>query len=244
MYQKIRITLATLSMILFPLSFYYFSPALSLMGPAEGILTGSLIIFIMQFLSSIFLGRAFCSWLCPTAMIQDQLINARSKRVNVKKIAWIKYLFWVPWVVTILFMFKRSGGIQSVDFFYQTEMGVSLTRLEDSFIYGGIVVLFFILSMVFGRRASCHTICWMAPFMILGKKLGEILKTPSLRLKRKPSECISCKKCTQVCPMSLEVENMAKNIKLSESNCILCGKCVEACPNGTLKIGIGRDNSL
>lgn len=240
MYQKIRISLSTLSMILFPLSFYYISPALSVMGPSEGILTGSLIIFIMLFVTSIFFGRAFCSWLCPTAMIQDQLIKARSKRVNVKRISWIKYLIWVPWIITILFMFKRSGGIQSVDFFYQTEMGVSLTRLTDTFIYGGIVLIFFILSMLVGRRATCHTICWIAPFMILGKKLGELIKVPSLRLKRTPSKCTSCKKCTQVCPMSLEVEDLAKNIEMSDHDCVLCGSCVEECPNDVIKVGIGR----
>lgn len=240
MYQKSRIALATLSTILFPLSFYYLSPALSIMGPAEGILTGSLIIFIMMFLTSVFIGRVFCSWLCPTAMIQDLLINARSRRVNVKKISWIKYVIWAPWIITILFMFKRSGGIHTIDFFYQTEMGVSLTRLVDTFIYGGIVLLIYILSMLVGRRATCHTICWMAPFMILGKKLGAKIKAPSLRLKREPSKCISCKKCTQVCPMSLEVEDLAKKLEVSDHNCILCGKCVDICPKNVLKVAIGK----
>lgn len=240
MYQKIRIALATLSMILFPLTFYYLSPALSIMGPAEGLLTGSLIVFIMLFISSIFLGRVFCSWLCPAGAIQDQLIKSRSKKVNIKKAGWIKYLIWVPWIITILFIFRRSGGIKGIDFFYQTEMGISISRPEASILFGIIVLLFYFISISFGRRAACHSICWMAPFMILGKKLGEVLKVPSLRLKRKSSRCTGCKQCSEVCPMSLAVEDLAENRDMSDHNCILCGKCVDACSSNVIKIGMGR----
>lgn len=240
MYQKIRIGLATLSMILFPLSFYYLSPALSIMGPAEGLLTGSLIVFIMLFVSSIFLGRVFCSWVCPAGAIQDQISKTRSRRVHIQKLGWIKFAVWIPWLITVLAMFNRAGGVKAIDFFYQTEMGVSITRPEAALLYGLIVIFFYLLSMIVGRRASCHTICWMAPFMILGKKLGDILKIPSLRLKRESSKCSGCRKCSEVCPMSLEVENLAKDSEFSDHNCILCGICVESCSNNVIKIGVGR----
>ena len=36
--------------------------------------------------------------------------------------------------------------------------------------------------MLAGRRAGCHTICWMAPFMIIGRKLRNLVAWPSLRL--------------------------------------------------------------
>ncbi|MGL1893958.1 MAG: 4Fe-4S binding protein [Spirochaetaceae bacterium] len=240
MYQKTRIAIATLSMILFPLTFYYFSPYLSIMGAAEGIVSGSIIVFIMLFLSSIFLGRAFCSWVCPAGAIQDQLLKSRTKRVNVKKISWIKYVIWVPWLMTILFMFKRAGGAKQVDFLYQTEMGISVTSLGSAITFTIVIMLFYLISLIFGRRSACHTICWMAPFMVLGKKLGELLQVPSLRLKRDPSKCIECKKCNSVCPMSLNVVDLSRNKDLSDHNCILCGRCVDVCLQDVIKIGIGR----
>lgn len=236
MYQKIRVSILTFSMIMFPLTFYYLSPYLSIMGASEGIITGSIIVFLSLFLTSIFLGRLYCSWLCPAGAIQDNLIPSRSKRVNVKILQWVKFLIWVPWIITILFMLRRAGGIKEVNFFYQTEMGISITRPEASLLFGVIVVIFYSLSLIFGRRFSCHTICWMSPFMILGKKLGDILRIPSFKLVRNPKKCTFCKSCVEVCPMSLEVENLAKSSELSDHNCILCGKCADICPNNVISI--------
>lgn len=240
MFQKVRIAIVTLSMVLFPLTFYYLSPFLSVMGASEGIVAGSIIVFLMLFISSLFLGRSFCSWLCPAGAIQDRLIRSRSKRLNVKKIEWIKFALWIPWIITILLMFRRAGGVKELNFFYQTEMGVSISRPEASIVFGIIVITFYLISIIIGRRASCHIICWMAPFMVLGKKLGQILKIPSLRLLREPSKCIGCKKCSEVCVMSLEVEDLARNKDMSDHNCILCGECVDVCPHNVIKIGIGR----
>lgn len=241
MYQKTRIAIVTLSMVLFPLTFYYLSPFLAVMGAAEGVVSGSLIVFIMLFLSSLFFGRAFCSWICPAGAIQDILIQSRSKRINVRRVGWIKYVLWVPWIITILLMFKRAGGVKELNFFYQTEMGVSITRPEAAIMFGCIVVLFYLLSMILGRRGSCHAVCWMAPFMVLGKKLGQVLKIPSVVLKRESSKCISCKKCSDVCVMSLRVENLALNREFSDHDCILCGKCINVCPHNVIKLGISSN---
>ena len=46
-------------------------------------------------------------------------------------------------------------------------------------IYFGIVALFFVPNLFLGCRAMCHCICWMAPFMVLGEKLGSALRVPA-----------------------------------------------------------------
>lgn len=235
MYQKTRKAIFTFSLILFPLTFYYFSPALPIGGAMEGILSGSLILFAFLFLFSMVMGRVFCSWICPAGAIQDLVAQSRTKRLPVKYISWIKYLVWTPWFALILFLFRRAGGISGADFFYQTEYGVSLTRFADAVIYGGIIIIFFLLSIIFGRRASCHTLCWMSPFMIFGKKLGKILKVPSLKLKTDAGSCVSCNRCEKVCPMSLPVEKLVSKGKIDDANCILCGMCNEACKRDVIK---------
>lgn len=63
--QKIRRTLILVSLLVFPITLNYFSPALILEGAAKGIINGSFMTFSLQFLSSLFLGRGFCGWLCP-----------------------------------------------------------------------------------------------------------------------------------------------------------------------------------
>ena len=54
--QRNRNTLILLMFALFPLIYYYFSPYLVIMGASEGIMAGSLIIFVLLFVSSLFLG--------------------------------------------------------------------------------------------------------------------------------------------------------------------------------------------
>jgi len=229
MYQKVRNVVFTLSLVLFPLTFYYFSPAIPLIGASEGILAGSLILFFFLFLFSMVMGRIFCSWICPAGALQDLVGRSRSKAVPVRYISWIKYLVWVPWLILVLVLFRRAGGIERADFLYQTEMGVSLTRFADAIIYGVIILVFFGLSLIVGRRAACHTICWMSPFMILGRRLGLLLKVPSIKIQADPDRCVSCGRCDVVCPMSLPVEKKVSKGGITDSNCILCGNCIDVC---------------
>jgi len=235
MYQKIRLAVYAFSLIIFPITFYYFSPALPLMGAAEGVVSGSLMLFFMLFISAVFAGRVFCSWICPAGAIQELTLKSRNSRISVKKISWIKYLVWAPWLILVIFLFRRSGGIESYDFFYQTTNGISLTRFADTIIYGIIIVIFFGLSLIFGRRAACHTICWMSPFMILGRKLGLSLGVPSLKLKTEPASCVSCNRCTSICPMSLPVSDMIESGRINDVNCILCGQCIDICGKNTIE---------
>jgi len=69
--QKIRKALIIVSFLLFPVTIYYFSPVLIIQGAMEGIIVGSFILFALLFASSLFLGRAFCGWLCPAGGLQE-----------------------------------------------------------------------------------------------------------------------------------------------------------------------------
>ena len=232
--QKIRISVLTLSLILFPVTLYYLSPVVSLMGAAAGIVTGSVLVFCAQLIIALFLGRSFCSWLCPAGAIADQMAFARSRRVRVKRLAWIKYGVWGFWLAALLYFFRRAGGIQAVHFGYETEGGLSVASVPGLISYTMVVLAFFLISLAAGRRAGCHSLCWMAPFMIIGRRLGLVLRVPSLRIKTNPESCVSCGLCTSACPMSLEVETLVKTGSITDNNCILCGRCIAACQKNSL----------
>jgi polyferredoxin len=217
-----------LSFFLFPAVFYYLSPVLVIQAATEGVINGSLLMFLLMFIGSLFLGRAYCGWICPGAGCQEAMYRTRNKRVT--KGDSIKWALWVPWIIAIVILAIRAGGYKRVDFLYHTTYGFSIGRVQALISY--LIVLLFLIALpafVFGKRSFCHHICWMAPFMIAGRKLRNTFKWPSLKLAADPEKCQHCHTCTQNCPMSLPVERMINENKLEHKECILCGTCIDGC---------------
>lgn len=178
--------------------------------------------------SALFLGRAYCGWVCPGAGCQEAIISARDK--SVKKGDIVKWLLWIPWITTITFLAVKAGGYKKIDFLYQTKYGFSVSDLNSLIAYLSVLLLLIVLpAYIFGKRSFCHHLCWMAPFMILGRKIRNIFQWPSLHLTAVSENCTLCHTCTQNCPMSLPVERMIHKNKLENTECILCGSCIDGC---------------
>ncbi len=232
--QKLRKGIILISFFLFPAIFYYLSPVVIIRSTLNGIINGSFIVFILLFLSALFFGRAYCGWVCPGAGCQEAIFEARDKKVT--KGNFIKWMIWIPWIGSILILAIRNGGYREVDFFYETKYGLSISDIPSFIAY--LSVLSFLIVMpafIFGRRSFCHHLCWMAPFMILGRKIRNINKWPSLQLKAESENCRHCRICTQSCPMSLPVESMVENNEMENSECILCGICIDSCKYNIIK---------
>lgn len=238
--QRFRRGLILVSFLLFPITMYYFSPALIIQGAAEGIVVGSFIVFALLFVSGLVVGRGFCGWVCPGAGLQEACQLARDRRVRRGKGDRIKYFIWVPWIGGIAAAAASAGGLTSIDPFYETTFGISIVGPEQYIAYYFFLALIAIFALTAGRRAFCHYVCWMAPFMVIGRKIRNAAGWPSLRLRIAPDECNDCGKCTRQCPMSLEVETMVKRGSMEDSECILCGTCVDACPRDVLRFGFSR----
>ena len=226
--QKLRKGIILISFFLFPATFYYLSPVVIIQSTLKGIVNGSFIMFLLMFLSALVAGRAYCGWVCPGAGCQEALFPARDKKVTKGNL--IKWIIWIPWICSILILAFRHGGYKEIDFFYQTKYGLSTGDLGSAIAY--LCVLFFLIvipAFVFGRRSFCHHLCWMAPFLILGRKIRNSTKWASLQLKADSEKCSHCHTCTQNCPMSLPVETMVKTDKMEHTECILCGTCIDGC---------------
>jgi len=237
--QRVRKGLLLLSFLLFPVTLYYFSPALILQGASEGVINGSFLVFTAMFVVSLFLGRAWCGWVCPAGALQELAMPVNARRLPRGKVDWIKWAIWIPWIALIAVLAIGAGGYRSVDPFYQIEGGLTLAIPAGDgppwwMIYFIILLLFAGLAVAFGRRAGCRTVCWMAPFMILGRWLRNRAGWPALRLAAAPDRCTGCMTCTRECPMSLDVHAMAKRAAMEDAECILCGACVDGCPQQAL----------
>ncbi|WP_455282386.1 4Fe-4S binding protein [[Eubacterium] cellulosolvens] len=227
------------SLVLFPITFYYLSPVLIIMSSAEGTINGSFLLFTFLFFSSLFVGRAFCGWACPAAGVQEACFRFRSNRVRGGRYDYIKYLIWVPWLMIIVTMAVQAGGYFRVDPLYQTWHGISVSSIESLVLFLIFLGIIAIPALILGRRAFCHYGCWMAPFMILGRKIRNLFGWSSLHLKADNEKCINCTNCTRDCPMSLDVNSMVQRGDMENSECILCLTCLDGCPKAVIYYSFG-----
>ncbi|AGF55903.1 polyferredoxin [Clostridium saccharoperbutylacetonicum] len=238
--QNVRNAFLIISFLLFPITQFYFSPFLIIWGASKGLITASAVIFSMFFLFSLLFGRVFCGWLCPCGAMQEILFKVNNKNPKTGKLDYIKFFIWVPWMITIVTVALLAGGFKRADYFFVMDHGISVSNIYMYIPYYIVILLFFLNSIIFGKRANCHYLCWMSPFMIIGRKISNFFNIPSLRIKSEKDKCINCKKCNSECPMSLDVNNMVKCDKLENHECILCGKCADICPKNVIKFNFGR----
>ncbi len=230
--QRIRKLLLLVSLLLFPVTIYYFSPAVIIMAGMEGIINGSFIVFIAMLVGSIFFGRLFCAYLCPAGGLQECAMLVKDAPPKQGRRNNIKYVTWAVWVAVVVLCYVNRGQIIKVDFFYQTEYGISIANIYGYVIYYGIVALLLLPALISGKRAFCHYFCWMAPFMVLGTKLRGLLHLPGVRITAESGKCVSCNICDKACPMSVDVSEAAKAGLIKSAECIQCGACVDNCPKG------------
>jgi ferredoxin-type protein NapH len=237
--QKIRNGVLLFSFLLFPITIFYMSPVLIIQGAFNGLLVGSAIVFIILLISAIFLGRLFCGWICPAGGLQEICLSVNSRMIS-NRLNWIRYIIWVPWMGIIIWGFINAQKIKA-SFLFQIENGISIDEPFKYIIYFFFLLLITGFSFFGGRRAFCHYICWMSPFMISGGFLRRLLKLPSLRMVTNASSCKSCGKCDMTCPMSIDVQKYVLEKKAIENTeCILCGNCADGCKNKAISYKFKR----
>ena len=254
--QHIRRATIIIMFFFFPITITWLSPFLPLMHagffesisetattPAyvRGVLTGAGILFLLQFLISLFLGRVFCGFACSGGGLQECLMRASEKNIKNRKIGIIKYFIWVPWLAAIISGFIWAGGINRVDFFIGTVDNYNFLFASYRYmIFFSVIFLITILHLLVGKRAFCYSVCWMSPFMIIGTKISQKLRLPRLHLQADKENCNGCSICSHKCIMSIDVKEMVMNENMADAECILCGECVDACPKKVIKYSFGR----
>ena len=176
----------------------------------------------------------------PCGGMQEACFYFQDKRIYAGKKDRIKYIIFIPWFLTLLVAVFLNFRIIRIEPFFNMDSFVSVSEPWMFIIYYGVLLLLFGLVLLLGRRGLCHYVCWMAPFMIWGKKLGNALKLPGLRLTAEYQKCISCRKCSKTCPMGIDVHELVQNGSMHHDECILCAECVQICPPQLLHIKFCR----
>lgn len=238
MKHKARIILTTVTLLLFPVILNFLSPAVPIFGALAGVVTGSLLLFAAQLLTGLFLGRAWCGWLCPMAALSEICMRVNDRSVNRKFLRAVRLSVFGVWAAALIAGFIAAGGIKTVNPLFFTENGISVDEPSKYIVYYMVLALFLVVSLAVGRRGACHSFCWMSPFLAGGYALGKQLGVPQLRIKARPENCVDCGRCDKACPMSIPVRTSLKAGFISESDCVLCGECVKNCPKDVLRFGV------
>lgn len=240
--RKMRIRRGVLffSFLLLPVTLFYFSPYLPVLGAIGGVVAGSILVFCTMFLLGIFVGKAPCAWIMGCGGLQEACFHVQDKPVPAGKKDLIKYIIWTLWLSTIVAFLLLNKDRLQLDPFFHIEGGISVARAPFFIIYYIVIMIFILLSLIIGKRAGCHYICWMAPFMIFGRKLGNMLRVPQLRLIVDRANCNHCGLCNKACPMGINVQAGVEKGNAEHTECMLCGECAAKCSKKALKLGVAR----
>ena len=232
--QNIRKWLLVISFVLLPVTLMYISPIVIMMGAAQGIATGSMLLFIANFFLSLIVARLWCGWLCPMGAWQEICSPVFTHTVQNGWRNSVKYGVSVLWLAVLAYLFFSAGGIRSIDPFFGTESGLSITSIATLIVVVVIFLLLFIVAYLMGRRGFCHVFCPVAALMVTGRKIRNLVGWPALQLGAAASRCIDCMKCSKECPMGLDVNSMVRNGEMENPDCIMCASCADACPQGAI----------
>jgi len=197
---------------------------------------GLVILLLAMGLSLVF-KRSFCSWICPIGTLSEGLaiVGRRLLGKNFVLPRWLdyplrslKYILLSFFVVFILIFMDGPSAYGFLQTPYNMIADVKMLDFFKNLTVKGITVIavLALLSAVI-QNFWCRYLC---PYGALMSLLS--IFSP-WKIRRNADTCISCQKCTAVCPNQLKVAE-AKDVWSPE--CFGCLNCVKSCPvKGTLE---------
>jgi polyferredoxin len=174
-------------------------------------------------------GRGYCGWACYTAALLEWLPIKENKPIP-KKYTYIR----IPvLIVSLLIPFSliHSGYDYMTKHIDSSITSFIESKKIDQFIWflAGYILYYIIgiiLAFVFRKkRAFCKIFCPVSLIMKLPTRLSLIKIRPSR------NKCIKCGKCSEACPMDVDVKRYIENgQKVLSTECIGCRNCVNICP--------------
>ncbi len=201
---------------------------------ATTVVVGGVIIFLFY---SIFVGRAFCSWVCPVNLITD-LANflrrvLKIDNVSKKQPANRNLRYWILGLSLIL---SALFGLASFEL-------ISPVSITHRFIIFGftsgigfswaLLMVIFLFDLFVLKNGWCGYLCPLGGFYSL------ISKFRIIKVKHNEEKCTLCMKCKVVCPESQVLFMVGKeSIPVHSGECTNCARCIEVCQDDALNFSI------
>lgn len=241
--RRIRIALASLVFTAFVLLFAnpggMMDEMLGFFASLEfwpAVLAANVGILVLIVATTMVLGRAYCSVMCPLGILQDIIYRIKTSGKIKKKFSnhWTKPHNWLRYSILAAFIVAVALGAGSIA--YLIEPYSIFGRMMSSLLHPGWVIGAISLATVcvivfmvckYGRL-WCNTVC----------PVGAILSLLSRKTLFKPhidsGKCVSCGLCSKACRASCIDSD---NHSVDSSRCVLCFDCIDACTHGAVKYG-------
>lgn len=163
-------------------------------------------------------GRGWCGYACWTAMILDFLPykHPADKRKNLGFIRYITFTASLLFAAA-LFVF-HAGNLETIMFW--------------SFVIGNAIYYAVGIGLALAfrdNRAFCKYVCPITVFLKPASYFS------LLRVKVDSDKCISCGKCSRICPMNVDVTDNSRK-RINGTECILCLECIDECPKKAIHL--------
>ena len=188
-----------------------------------------------------FLGRLWCSRLCPiggTSEMASNLVPGKIK-LDYSRIPApaVRYGYFLVFLVApfagigtlcckicnfsaVPQMFTALFNPGSMAFFFTT----------TGFMSASLFIILGVWSK--GGRGYCNFMCPVGALDSLVNVLGAKLGFRRIRIEK--DNCTGCGACSDECPV-WAISRHNEDVKINQFSCISCGKCRDACPGGAIK---------
>lgn len=198
-------------------------------GRFPAIHPAAMFLFMAFVVMSLIAKKAFCSWLCPVGTFSEFLAGLGKKLLhrNLRLPRWLdlplrglKYLLLGFFVFIIV-----SMSAATIEEFMATPYGIiadvkMLNFFRDMSGTALIVIAALVALSILVENFWCRYLC---PY---GALMGLVSLLSPLKIRRNPSACIDCGKCSRACPASLPVDKL---VQIRSVECTACMACIASC---------------
>ena len=178
-------------------------------------------------LLAVFLGRAFCGWLCPSGFVNQLLgklavtkLKVRNKYMRWAQIGMVLTVFIGLWVYFAYDNPRVMIPIRTSDEYFNAV--IMSVRFSDWYwAVRTVIVVSLIAASLIIANFWCRFVCPVGGAMELVRKI-------SLFRVYKTAACDNCDACLRKCEMGTRPDEM---------NCTNCGDCLNVCHADAIKFG-------
>lgn len=220
-----------------------------------GLFTGwtvykGLALALLIIVPTLFLGRFFCSWVCPLGILNQWASHLLRKRRadeehrenEYRPMYRFKYYLLAALLVLAAFGSLQTGLFDPVAMAYRSfivavfpavDYAVGLDYLKPPVYLGGALIGAIFIAIVVANRFI--TRFWCRALCPLGALLGLMSAGSVMRIRRDVEKCTDCRKCLRSCQGAC-----APHAELYNTECHVCMNCLADCPEDALHYGPPR----